>query len=202
MQILLDDNPCDLEATTVGQAIEAAAAVARERGRLIVEVTVDGLRWSDDDLASLDRRNAPAEVLHLTSAVPRDLVSGVLADASDALTDADSLQREAAELLQSDERIVALDRLHDAISIWHSVQESILKGSTAVGLDLDSVSVDGRPISEAVGALDGRLRLVRRALVEQDLIALSDALLYEFPDVVDQWRRILAELRSRVRGEG
>ncbi len=51
MQILIDDLPCDLDANTVGEAIEGAADLARDRGRLIVDVTVDGARWTQADLA-------------------------------------------------------------------------------------------------------------------------------------------------------
>ena len=47
MRVLLDDIPCDVTATTVSQAIEAAAVVANNKGRLIVEVSVDGSQWTE-----------------------------------------------------------------------------------------------------------------------------------------------------------
>ena len=194
MKVLLDDMPCEVNATTVGEALDAASAVAEQRGRLIVDVSVDGTRWTESDLSSSDRTDAAAEVVHFTSAAPRELVRQTFADAADALTDADDLQRETAQLLQADHRTVSLDKLNEAISIWLQVQEAIVKGSQLVGLDLDAVALP-RPIGESISALNQRLEAVHGALARNDVIALADTLLYEFPEVVEEWRGILDELQ-------
>ena len=52
MQVLLDDIPTDIAAQTVGEAIDAAADLADGRGRLIVDVSVDGTHWTQSELAS------------------------------------------------------------------------------------------------------------------------------------------------------
>ncbi|MHC4080723.1 MAG: hypothetical protein ACYS15_01025 [Planctomycetota bacterium] len=194
MQVLLDDMPCEVNATTVGEALDAASALAEQRGRLIVDVSVDGTRWTESDLSSPDRTDAAAEIVHFTSAAPRELVRQTFADAADALTDADDLQRETAQLLQADRRTVSLDKLNAAISIWLQVQEAIVKGSQLAGLDLDTVALP-RPIGESINALNQRLEAVHGALARDDVIALADTLLYEFPEVVEEWRRILNELQ-------
>ena len=194
MKVLLDDIPCEVNATTVGEALDAASAVAEQRGRLIVDVSVDGTRWTESDLSNSDRTDAAAGVVHFTSAAPRELVRQTFADAADALTDADDLQRETAQLLQADHRTVSLDRLNEAIAIWLQVQEAIVKGSQLVGLDLDAVALP-RPIGESINALNQQLGAVRGALARNDVIALADTLLYEFPEVVEEWRGILDELQ-------
>jgi hypothetical protein len=43
--------------------------------------------------------------------------------------------------------------------------------------------------------------MLRTALEQEDQIALADALLYEFPDVVREWRGILQHLRTMVEQE-
>lgn len=194
MKVLLDDMPCEVNATTVGEALDAASAVAEQRGRLIVDVSVDGTRWTESDLSNSDRTDAAAGVVHFTSAAPRELVRQTFADAADALTDADDLQRETAQLLQADHRTVSLDKLNEAISIWLQVQEAIVKGSQLVGLDLDAVALP-RPIGESISALNQRLTSLHGALTRNDVIALADTLLYEFPEVVEEWRSILDELQ-------
>ncbi len=198
MRILLDDMPCEVEARTVGEAIDAAAALAEDRGRLIVDVTVDGRRWTETDLASPDRHADVAEVVRFTSAPPAELVRQAFADAAEALLDVDELQREAAELLQSDERTVSLDKLNDAISIWLSVREAIVKGAQLVSLDLDQVTVNDVPIGDVIRRLTERLDVVRSTLGRGDEIGLADALLYEFPTVIEEWRGVLAELQRRL----
>ncbi|MCH8212130.1 MAG: hypothetical protein IIB99_12260, partial [Planctomycetes bacterium] len=47
MQVLLDENVCDVVAGTVAEAIAACATLAQAQGRLIVDVHVDGTRWSE-----------------------------------------------------------------------------------------------------------------------------------------------------------
>lgn len=198
MRILIDDLPCDLDAGTVGEAIAGAAELARGRGRLIVDVNVDGSRWSDADLASGRRHEQTADVVRFTSAEPGELVGQTFEDAAKALTDADRLQREAAELLQSDKTADSMDKLGAAVSIWIGVQEAIVSGTRLVGLDLETVHVGGDPLPVAIARLNDRLVAVRRGLQEEDGIGLADTLLYEFPPIVEEWRRVLAELMERI----
>ncbi len=198
MQILIDDLPCDVDANTVGEAIEGAADIARDRGRLIVDVTVDGARWTEADLASTRRHAQTAHVVRFSSAEPIELVRHTFADAVDALTEADALQREAAELLQSDKGTVAMDKLGEAVSIWLSVQEAIVSGTQLVGLELETVTIGGKPLPEAIARLSDHLNAIRTGLKQSNVIELADTLLYEFPPIVEEWRRLLAELQQRI----
>lgn len=194
MQILLDDIPCDFEAHTVGEAIDGAAAIARGAGRMVVDVAVDGAPWTETDLTPSRLTTTTAEVVHLTSVEPVAMVGQILEEASEALTEADRLQREAAELLQSDRRVVSMDTLDEAIAIWQSVQEAIVKGAHLVGLDLDALDMP-TPVRTSCDGLIERLTSLRRALADHDDVAVSDTLLYEFPAVVEEWRAILARLQ-------
>ncbi len=189
MQILLDDTPCDLSALTVGEALDAASAIAVDRGRLIVTVDVDGTAWTADDLAST-KRAAPARVVRLTTAEPRKVICRAFAEAADALTDADRLQRQAAELLQSGKQAVSMDILSEAVSIWMSVRETVVKGASLGRISLDDAETGG-----AVSRLNERLKSVRDALQARDPVGLADELLYQFPAVVEEWRGILARLQ-------
>jgi hypothetical protein len=197
VKVLLDDMPCDVNAATVGEALDAASDLAEQKGRLIVDVSVDGTRWTESELSRPECTGGGAEVVRFTSAAPLELVRRTLADAEDALVEADELQRETAELLQSDQRAVALDTLNEAISIWLQVQEAIVKGSQLVALDLDEIALP-KPIGESINVLNERLEALRGALAQEDVIALSDTLLYEFPAVVQEWRGILQELQRTL----
>ena len=201
MQVLLDENVCDVVAGTVAEAIAACATLAQAQGRLIVDVHVDGTRWSEQQLESSDRQTATAEIVELTTADPSQLVLQTFDDAAEALTDADELQHEAAELLQSDQRTICMDKLGEALSIWLTVQQAIVKGSQVVGLKLDDITVDGTPIVTSITRLNEQLKMLRTSLEQEDQIALADALLYEFPDVVREWRGILQHLRTMVEQE-
>ncbi len=198
MQILLDDIPCNVRARTVGEAIEGGADLARNRGRLIVDVTVDGFHLSATDLGSAQQHARTAQVVRLTTAEPVELVRQTFCDAGEALTEADELQREAAQLLQSDQHTVSMDKLTEAISIWLCVQEAVIKGAQLMGLDLDAEGSDDQELPDAIRRLRERLDAVHRALQSRDEIGLADTLLYEFPQVIEQWQRVLAELQGRL----
>ena len=198
MQVLLDENVCDVAAATVEEAITACADLVEAQGRMIVDVQVDGTRWSEEQLESPQRQSTTAQVVELTSADPAQLVSQTFEDAAEALTNADELQHEAAELLQSDQRTICMDKMGEALSIWLSVQQAIVKGSQVVGLQLDDVAVNGTPIVTSIVQLNEQLRMLRTALEQDDQIALADALLYEFPNVVREWQGILKHLQTLV----
>ena len=198
MQILLDENVCDVAAETVEEAIAVCANLVEAQGRMIVDVHVDGARWSEEELASTENQSTTAQVVELTSADPAQLVLQTFQDAAEALTDADELQQEAAQLLQSDQRTICMDKMGEALSIWLSVQQAIVKGSQVIGLQLDEVTVDGTPIVTSIVQLNEQLRMLRTALEQDDQIALADALLYEFPDIVREWQGILEHLQTLV----
>lgn len=198
MQILLDENVCDVAADTVEEAIAVCADLVEAQGRMIVDVHVDGARWSEEELASTENQSTTAQVVELTSADPAQLVLQTFQDAAEALTDADELQQEAAQLLQSDQRTICMDKMGEALSIWLSVQQAIVKGSQVIGLQLDKVTVDGTPIVTSIVQLNEQLRMLRTALEQDDQIALADSLLYEFPDIVREWQGILEHLQTLV----
>ena len=200
MRVLLDEVVCDVTPQSVAEAIAAGAALAQDRGRTIADVFVDGTRWTDDRLAGPEVANAAEEVLLVTSD-PAVLVSQTLADAAEALVDADTLQREAAELMQADQHVAAMDRLQQAIAIWQAVQQAVVKGSQLVHLDLEQIEVNGTTLRAAVDRLSERLRMMRSALAANDPVGLSDTLLYEMPEVVAEWRELLTHVQTQVGGE-
>ena len=201
MRLLLDEEPCKIEATSIGDAIAGAAAIAERQGRVIIEVTVDGDVWDEQRLASPEFCAGDAGEVRLTSANLGDLVCQTLNEASGALTDADSLQRNAAELLQADQNPEAMAKLADALDIWLTVQEAVLKCAQAMGLSLDTVKVGDGTVQAAVDRLNVKLRELRDALQTGNLVGVSDTLLYELPDVVAQWRQMLDAIRERVQEE-
>lgn len=200
MHIYLDDRLCEVTAESVGQAIAAAADLAERDGRMIVEVHVDGEHWSERELGSPDHANITADEVRLISADPVELVSRTFADATEALDAADHLQQEAAELIQADERRKAMDRLANALSIWMAVQQAVERGAQLMSVDLNEVRISEVTAQSTIEELAVHLRDMRTALEAEDPIQLSDTLMYELPEVVQQWRGLLRELQFRVQG--
>ena len=202
MRIWLDEDPCEVDARTVGQAIDAAAAIADGKGRLIVEVVVDDTPWSAGDLDIEGRLDQVAKEVRMMSADPGTLVIEAFRDTAAVLTEADSLQQEAARQIQADHRTEAMESLARAVDIWMTLQETVLKGAEAVGLNLDEVRVDDSLLSDSIARLNDWLLIIRNALSDGDQIALADTLAYEMPRVVKSWQSILEELITLVEGSG
>jgi hypothetical protein len=198
MRILLDESECDLQVDSIGEAIAAAAELAREDGRMVVEVVVDGRTWTASDLDSPELTTESADEVHLTTADPRQLVTSALADAVEALGRVLALQSDAAELLQGGNQATALQRLGEAVGLWLTVQQAIVQCSEIAGVNLDECSAAGRSAIELVEELGRHLGTLRDQLQAGDVSAVADTLLYDLPDVVEQWRELLAEMQRKV----
>ena len=199
MRVLIDETPCDAPATTVQEALAAAAIRAEACGRLIVEVMVYGTPWGSYELGSEACCSRSAEEVRLRSADRRELVSTTLGDAADALARIDEGQRAAAELLQGGDTTGGMGRLAECLHLWLLVQEAVDMSLRTMDLRIDAVEHDGRPVSECIGELQGTLRGVRDALAGRDTIAVADTLLYELPAVIDWWRAVLGTVQRTVR---
>lgn len=203
MRVFLDDNACpDLAGASLGETIAAAAALVEAERRLIVEIEVDGEVLTGDALERLDASAAAPGEVRLTSADPTELVCQALGDASTALEDADQLQRSAAELLQSDDGVAAMERLNDAISIWQSVRQAVVMGARLAGVNLHRMCTQAKGGAGAIDDLALCLKGLQAALESKDTVAISDALLYDLPHIVERWRGLLSELEAQVRSAG
>jgi len=198
MRVTLDDHPCASKAGSVGEAIAEAAVAAEQRGRIVVEVIVDGRPWTDLHLGA---DPTDARDVSIVTADLRDLVRETLSDSSAALAEADVMQRRAAELIQGNRGPAALAELTEAIGIWAAVREAIVKASEAMSIDLDELRLGDDSIHQVLTRLTAQLRAVRSALQADDPVGLSDTLLYDMPEVVGEWRELLEVLRSHV-GDG
>jgi hypothetical protein len=199
MNVLLDDQPCQFDAASVGEAITAAASLAEARGRMIVEVLVDGRALSQSDLdepSNQTMRGSAGEV-RLSSALPTELVRATFQDAAGALSEADALQQSAAGMIQAGQVTQAMDKLAEALSIWSSVQQALVLGAPAAGINLETeLAAIGR--EQALSQLNQHLKAIRDALQTRDPVGLADTLLYDLPDVVSQWRSLLHALAERL----
>lgn len=199
MRILLDGHPLEnITAESVKEAIDVAANVTRESGRMIVEVIVDGQKWNDEQIQVELEGSSIADEVRFNSADTRQLVSSAFQDSIDALAEADNYQRAAAELIQADKTPEAMEKLNDALLIWQSVQKAVMIGVEIADLDITDDNDLETSITGAIERLNQQLTTVKEGLKTDDPIGISDTLLYDLPEVVQEWRSLLHELSERV----
>ena len=196
MRILLDESETSLAAETVGDALQKAAALAGERGRMIVEVEVDGIRWSEEDLSTPETATRGAGELKLLTAHPAELLRETFEQSADAVVEVEEIQREAAKHLQAGRTKEGLNQLLEALAVWGAVQTGLSRGLNLGVLSHPALQARGIDVDGPVQALESKLRELREAIVAQDFTTLSDGLMYEFPAVA---QRVAALLRSLAR---
>lgn len=194
MRIVLDESETHLTAESVVDAVQKAATLAGERGRMIVEIEVDGIRWSEEDLSAPDAMARKAGELRLQTAHPAELLVEMFAGASEAVREVDAIHREAAKFLQTGDNKQGYARLLEALAVWGAVQTGLTRGLGLGVLSRESLESAGIDVGATMQTLEGCLKTVREALVAQDETALSDCLLYEFPAVTERISTLLASL--------
>jgi hypothetical protein len=200
MRILLDDRDTTLHADTIATALQEAATLAERSGRMIVEVHVDGIAWGEEDLASAEHVARGAQEIRFATAHPAELLRDTLANATDAVLNAEQIQRNAARLMQANREGEGLQGLLEALAIWGSVQTAVSRGLELGIVTRDGLKSGGIDLDGAVAALDRQLRALRDAMQSQDPTAVSDCLMYEFPQTAKRFAETLAAITAVVAG--
>jgi len=197
VKVYLDDETLTTEGETLGAALRAGVARARERGRLVVEINADGAAIPEEHLADPPGFEPYAEELRLISVEPGLLVRSTLLDAADALENVRERQRRAGELIQTGETEAAMTELTEVVTVWSAVRRALEDGCSLLGLPLSEAirGVDGQKL---VADLTARLTDIRSALQAEDWPSLSDAVAYDLDDEAERWTGALRDFAARL----
>jgi hypothetical protein len=206
VRVLLDDTPIPVPRDSLAAAIEAGQGVAGRRGRIIIEVHVDGEPMGDEMLARPPDAPVGAEV-RLVSAEPGALVYTTLMEAADMLAGIRQSQRRCADLVVRGELDQALEGLADIVTSWDIVRLAVERGRELIGPgpeesrpggvgERDSEEAGVRGAAEALAAGLGELK---RSLEVRDWSALADVLGSDLDEQADQWRTLVTAIAGRAR---
>ncbi|MDG2021827.1 MAG: hypothetical protein P8J59_07745 [Phycisphaerales bacterium] len=197
MRILLDENPCDIQANSIGEAIAAAADAAERAGRLVVEVRVDGAMFSEDDLQTGARLAEMAEEVQMLTTTLEELLRDTFLQAAEALADVDTVQRTAAEALQQSRTAEGMQSLMKSLETWAGIKDAVVQGLSLAEISPDQVAFEDVRLPDAIVSLQDRLEKLKEAMVTEDISATCDCLLYDLPEATRDWRIILTGLADR-----
>lgn len=201
MDIYLDHDRFDTDATTLGGLIAAVRDRLSDSGRAIVEVRFDGDTVPSDELETRHDQVIEADEVQLITAEPFELARQSLLDVGEALAGVRENQQKAAELLQSDKPAEALNAIREALQVWQQAQETVLQAGRLIGLDLDHTEVNGELVPAIIESLAGRLKTVRDQLVANDWIGLADTLAYELDETIDTWVAMIDVISDQIKAK-
>lgn len=202
MRVFLDEQSIELPGAgneSVAAAIAAARAMAQARGRVIVDVQVDGERLDDEAIDNPSTKPAGDIEFKCFSADPRQLVAESFIDVARALEAARPAQREAADALQTGKLDTAFEQLAGALEVWDAVHRVTEQGPALLGVTLASLDPSGRSIERDLATLSATLQQVKDAVGTQDWSTLADLLSHELDTAADQWSRLLVAIGERAR---
>lgn len=197
MAVTVDQKPLpadQLGLRTVGHVL----AHLQKDNRLVVHVLIDGQEPDLDRLPAIKQSPLNGHTLFIETADPREMAEEVLAEVQTQLDEADRLKGEAAELLQKNLNVKAMERLAGCFSTWQHAQESVLKTAQLLRIDLTTIHVGHRSLTELLTEFMQQLRTIRTSLENRDFVSLSDILLYETTETSAQWRDALQSMRNAV----
>ncbi len=200
MQVYLDGQPLAVERATLASGLRAASEAAQKRGRVVVEVYVDGTMVSDTILSDPPDQVLGAE-MRLISIEPKLLVRETLLDAAEALDKAGQEQTDAADEIQSGRVEGAMPLLQSAILKWQAVRDAVEKSASLLEIPLNSrVAGPGeRNLGQVVDGLAASLTDVRRSLESEDWSGLADLLAYDMADQIKSWQLMLRSLADGLK---
>lgn len=204
MRLFLDGDPIQVEVPGLATALREGAARAEERGRIVVEATLDGRALSDEQLEHPSDDPGAGEEVRLLSAEPRALVRITLLDAADALENAQTRQTECARQLQVGDIEGAMQTLSDAITVWQAVRDVVSRSADLLHLPLDSMTLPAGdspapPVGDLIASLTASLEELKRSVNAEDWSALADVLAYDLDEQAGQWRGLMEGMAEHVK---
>ena len=198
MRVTLDEQHVEIARPTIAEGLRRGIALAEDRGRVVIEATLDGCPLSEDQLAEPPDTDMPGSELRLVSANPRALVRTTLYDTADALSESVARHRRAAELIESGRTDEAMDDLSEALSVWQAARDVVDQGGELLGEPF-AASHAGAPLAQNIARLAQCLSEVKRCLAVQDWAALSDVLAFDMEELAQSWKRQLIDLADQLK---
>ena len=203
MDIFIDNDEFATQASTLDGIIEAARQEVSPRGRIIVEIRLDGRTVPDADLPQYEPMLADTQEVQLITACPLDLSIATLEQVRAQLGEAQTSQQAAADAAATDDTVIAMNHVRQALAAWQQAQEAVQKISALLALPLDQCQVDDQPAGIVIDELAVALARVREQLVGGDWIGLADTLRHDLHHAAAKWQRlvdVLVELIEKKSG--
>lgn len=198
MKATLDGQSLTIDRPSLAAALEAGVASAREQGRIIVEVFLDGQPVQGEALGEPSDEALDAGHIELTSTDPTSLVRVTLFDAADAMDSSKEEHAACAEMIHRGDIGAAMGSLGQLLSTWQAVREAIAHGGAAIGQPLSDYAGEGK-LDERTEALSKQLDDLKRAVGDDDLSTVADLLEDDLRTEAGLWADTLRHIAEAMK---
>lgn len=175
MKATLDGQSLTIDRPSLAAALQAGVTSAREQGRIIVEVFLDGQPVQGDALGEPSDDPLDGQHVEMTSTDPTSLVRVTLFDAADAMDSSKEEHAACAEMIHRGDIGAAMGSLGQLLSTWQAVREAVAHGGAAIGQPLSNFATAGT-LDERTETLSKQLDDLKRAVGNDDLSTVADLL--------------------------
>ena len=147
MSVTLDHLPLAVEQMglrTVGQVL----AHIQKDNRLVTSLLIDGQEPDLDRIGTIRQALLTAHTVFIETTDSAKMAIDVLSEVEDQLTETDRLRVSAIESLQRGDASRAMEKLSGCFSTWHIAQDSVLKVAQLLRIDLETMLVWGKPLTD------------------------------------------------------
>jgi len=180
--------------------VVAASQLLEDRGRAVLALRVDGEPVVSEALMEMLGGRPVEEVgtLEITSGDVQTLIAETLRELDDAIPELSKACRSLAEVFQSEDPECGFDPFNKLAEIWSHIKVREQRVAHALHLDLDSLSIEGRPLKAIHEELNQFLAEAAEGIEQNDCILLGDLLEYELAPRAEAEAAIVAMLRDRA----
>jgi len=197
MAVTVDHAPLkaeELGLRTVGQVLSHL----QRANRLVVHVLIDGQEPDLHQLGAVRKSPLSDHTVFIETAEPKEMALDILGQVETQLGEADRLKAEAADLLQKNQNVKAMERLSGCFTTWHNAQQSLLGTAQLLKIDLEEIRIGERPLTDLLLEMTEQLKQIKSALENRDFVTLGDLLIYETTQTSRQWQDVVAALRRAI----
>jgi hypothetical protein len=197
MSVTVDHAPLkteELGLRTVGQVL----AHLKKENRLVVHVLIDGAEPDLKRLGDVRKSAVHGHTVFIETTEPRQMANDILREVESQLGEANRLRSEAADLLQKNQNVKAMEKLSGCFTTWQNAQESLLGTAQLMKIDLARIIVGKITLSDLIAGFAEQLRQIKSSLENRDFVSLTDMLLYETTQTCAQWTTAITSLRTAI----
>ncbi|MDE3155859.1 MAG: hypothetical protein KGN76_12195 [Acidobacteriota bacterium] len=200
-RLVLNDEDYSLEKQpeSWGELLEFFERDASTRGEVVTAVRFDGVEEPTfRGRAVVERPLGEVELVEVETATPGDLIDEALAQGASAIASLVQATGRTGEAFRGADLVGANQQLAELGEAIRSLISILNTGAVALGVSLDRMEWNGRPVSMQLSELVGQLESIIDAQQAHDWLTVADILEYDFQPALSTWGPVFHALREQI----